>query len=127
MAEDAKVENNHDPVSYIKRKMRKARAFYKKGKMGKKKYQTLIRKYREKLNELKAKEEEIPAQNVGAPLTQRSQLNFEDIYSEIGDDESWTEPLLETEFECDTRECEQCHHEVRVHWLVCPECRTDLQ
>jgi len=137
------IEKINNTITHIKMKMRKARAFYKKGKMEKKRYQTIIRKYKKKLNDCRSKKEMLGSDEGTSEIIsdkkerteevcrpsyeQRCQLNFEDVYVDIEEDESWVEPLLNTEFECETKECLQCQERVRMHWLVCPSCKSDLQ
>ena len=140
------AETNGDDIdaemAVIKKKMKKARLYYRNKKMPNKKYMRLIKGYKKKLHRLKEmkqslkmpveEEEETPQEMVVEEMiTQpqvdhRSQLNTEDLYMPIQEDQSWIDPLLITEYETATRDCPNCGDLVRTHWIVCPACRSDL-
>jgi len=126
-------------IKNIRKKMKKAKYFYKKKKISKKKYVLTMKKCKKKLKELtpkkKAKEDEgtagtmeIYEENVILPpdVEHRSQLNIEDLYSPIREDENWIEPLSVTDFESVMKPCPKCDEQVRMHWIICPSCKGEL-
>ncbi len=126
-------------IKNIRKKMKKAKYFYKKKKISKKKYVLTMKKCKKKLKELtkkkEAMEEErtagmeiIPEDEVSLPpnVEHRSQLDIEDLYSPIREDEDWVEPLSITDFESVMKPCPKCEEQVRMHWIICPSCKGEL-
>lgn len=144
---DGDVEDLQSEIIVVKKKMKKAKHYYRHKKISKEKYVRLMKGYKKKLKRYRdmvtareaaeepafeeAPVEEAPAEEVPREIARpqaehRSQLTFEDLYSPITDDESWADPLLVTEFATATRECPNCNEDVRTHWIVCPSCQGEL-
>lgn len=135
-----KVEEDIEAkIKAIKKKMRRAKQYYQKKKISKKKYAAMIRKYKKTLKKYMKKRKRTGTENKGLSdatdtietptrpdVEHRSQLNFEDLYSPITEDETWQDPLMITEFESAMKECQKCSEQVRMHWLICPSCKEEL-
>lgn len=126
-------------IKKIRKRMKKAKYFYKKKKISKKKYVLTMKKCKKKLKELTEKKEaseaegtaeteDIFVEEVSLPpeVEHRSQLNIEDLYTPIREDEGWIEPLSVTDFESVMKPCPKCDEQVRMHWIVCPSCKGEL-
>jgi len=126
-------------IKSIRKRMKKAKYFYKKKKISKKKYVLTMKKCKKKLKDLTEKKEAIKAEgatgteeiqlemeSLPPDVEHRSQLNSEDLYSPIREDEGWIEPLTLTDFESVMKPCPNCDEQVRMHWIVCPSCKGEL-
>ena len=133
------AEEIEEAMKALRRKMKKAKHFYKKKKISKKKCVFTIKKckkqlreYQDMLERIEAETPEVVAEagdeGVSLPpdVQHRSELDIEDLYSDIRHDESWIDPLIVTEFETETRDCSNCGDQVRTHWIICPSCKEDL-
>lgn len=133
------AEGIEEAMKAVRKKMKKAKYFYKKKKISKKKYVFTIKKckkqlreYREMMERMEAEPPEVVPEaedeKVSLPpdVQHRSELDIEDLYSDIRNDESWIDPLIITEFETETRDCANCGEQVRTHWIICPSCREEV-
>jgi len=132
-------EETEAEIKLIKKKMRRAKNYYQKKKISKKKYAGMIRKYKKMLKEYTERMKQPDSDGPTVPeeagtleepirpdVEHRSQLKFEDLYSPITEDETWSNPLMVTEFESAMKDCSNCSERVRMHWLICPSCKEEL-